>query len=81
MLNFLYFVLWRERNILLQSFSKKYLVRRMKQSIVIILIGKLFRFEIKQISEKLSLKDENKTKTRGIYDQNFNGLKGIKSTT
>lgn len=53
----------------------------MKQSIVIILIGKLFRFEIKQISEKLSLKDENKTKTRGIYDQNFNGLKGIKSAT
>lgn len=81
MLNFLYFVLWRERNILLQSFSKKYLVRRMKQSIVIILIGKLFRFEIKQISEKLSLKDENKTKTREIYDQNFNGLKGIKGTT
>lgn len=81
MLNFLYFVSWRERNILLQSFSKKYLVRRMKQSIVIILIGKLFRFEIKQISEKLSLKDENKTKTRGIYDQHFKGLKGIKGTT
>lgn len=53
----------------------------MKQSIVIILIGKLCRFEIKQISEKLSLKDENKTKTREIYDQNFNGLKGIKGTT